>query len=141
MRALLAAATALIVLGACTGMGGPDVEGTSDTSTVTAATGHEKIRFERKRATKAERAKCEAAGGVVGPGGMLGYDQCVQPYADAGKACKDAEDCEGRCLLSADSGDDMGQQTEDGICQADDSLFGCYTAVNDGMAEYAICVD
>lgn len=141
MRALLAAATALVMLGACTGMGGTDTNGAGEESTSTSAPGHETIRFNGKRATKAERATCEAAGGKVGPGGMLGYDQCVRPYADAGKACKGTEDCEGRCLLSADSDDDMGQPTNDGVCQADDSPFGCYTQVNDGMPEYAICVD
>tara|TARA_R110001606_G_scaffold351600_2_gene501836 strand:- start:1516 stop:1938 length:423 start_codon:yes stop_codon:yes gene_type:complete len=140
MRALLAA-TALALLGACTGLGGTGMDAASEASAPTAATGHEKIRFDDKRATQAERAKCEAAGGIVGPGGMLGYDQCVQPYADAGKACKGSEDCEGRCLLSADSDDDMGQPTDDGVCQADDSPFGCYTEVNDGVAQYAICVD
>lgn len=141
MRALLAAATALVMLGACTGIGGTDADGATDASTLTAVTGHEEIRFDRKRATKAERAKCEAVGGVVGPGGMLGYDQCVQPYADAGKACKGSEDCEGRCFLSPDSDSDMGQPTEDGVCQADDSPFGCYTEVNEGVGQYAICVD
>ena len=140
MRALLAA-TALAMLGACTGMGGTELDGVVEEPAPTVASGHEEIRFEGKRATKAERAECEAAGGVVGPGGMLGYDQCVQPYADAGKACKGSEDCEGRCLLSADSDDDMGQPTDDGVCQADDSPFGCYTEVNDGVAQYAICVD
>ena len=141
MRALLAGATAMILLGACTGIGGIDMDGAAEGPAPTAASGHEKIRFEGKRATKAERAACEAAGGEVGPGGMLGYDQCVRPYADAGQACKGTEDCEGRCLLSADSDDEMGQPTEDGICQANDSPFGCYSEVNDGMAQYTICVD
>jgi hypothetical protein len=141
MRALLAAATAMIVLGACTGMGGAQTDGAAEGSEPTVVSGHEKIRFAGKRATEAERAVCEAAGGEVGPGGMLGYDQCVRPYADAGKACKETEDCEGRCLLSADSDDEMGQPTEDGICQATDSPFGCYAEVNDRMVQPTICVD
>ncbi len=141
MRTLLAAATALIMVGACAGTGGTDFDGATDGSAPASESGHEKIRFDSKRATKAEREACLAAGGEVGPGGMLGYDQCLQPYADAGQACMGAEDCEGRCLLSPESDDDVGQPTEDGVCQADDSPFGCYAEVDDGIPQFTICVD
>lgn len=141
MRARVVALTALMMMGACTGIGGTGIDGAADTSAPASDASHEKIRFDGMRATKAERAACRAAGGEVGPGGMLGYDQCVRPYADAGKACMGAEDCEGRCLLSPESDDDVGQPTEDGVCQADDSPFGCYAEVDDGVPQFAICVD
>jgi len=141
MRARVVALTALMMMGACTGIGGTGVDGAADTSAPASEASHEKIRFDGMRATKAERAACRAAGGEVGPGGMLGYDQCVRPYADAGKACMGAEDCEGRCLLSPASDDDVGQPTEDGVCQADDSPFGCYAEVDGGVPQFAICVD
>jgi hypothetical protein len=72
---------------------------------------------------------------------MLGHDQCVQTYADAGISCMSATDCMGRCLLSADSEDDMDQMTDDGICQATDSPFGCHGEVDDGRVQWTICVD
>lgn len=102
---------------------------------------HVKIAFAGERATPAERTECEAAGGKVGPGGMLGHDQCVQPYADAGAACKSTDVCLGRCLLSADSDSATGQPTEDGVCQATDSPFGCMTEVDGGTVQGTLCID
>tara|TARA_R110000787_G_scaffold9090_4_gene31969 strand:- start:1780 stop:2199 length:420 start_codon:yes stop_codon:yes gene_type:complete len=102
---------------------------------------YEMITFKGKRATRAEAARCEVAGGSVEPGGMLGYDQCVQTYADAGMSCMSAADCMGRCLLSPDSDDDVDQMTDDGICQTTDSPFGCYAEVDEGKVQWAICVD
>jgi len=102
---------------------------------------YEKITFADERATAAEAARCKAAGGSVEPGGMLGFDQCVQTYADAGNACQAETDCMGLCLLSPDSEDDVDQPTDDGICQATDSPFGCYAEVREGKVHWAICVD
>lgn len=102
---------------------------------------HEAIRFDGERATRVERAACEAAGGTVGPGGMLGFDQCVQPYADAGTPCKATDDCLGRCLLSPDSDAEPDQPTDDGLCQATDSAFGCMTEVDDGTVQGTLCID
>jgi len=48
---------------------------------------YERISFEGERATPAERARCEAAGGSVFRSGLLGWENCIQPYADAGKTC------------------------------------------------------
>ncbi|WP_340691600.1 hypothetical protein [Hyphomonas sp.] len=128
--------TSAAILAACVTAPTPN-----DTDAVTVPASHETIRFDDKRATRVERAACEAAGGKVGPGGMLGFDQCVQPYADAGAACKSAEDCLGRCLLSPDSDDEPGQPTEDGVCQTTDSAFGCMTEVDDGTVQGSLCID
>ena len=127
------------VLAACTTTGTADVAETPATTAEPAR--HETIRFDGKRATPAERTACVAAGGTVGPGGMLGFDQCVQPYADAGKPCKATDDCLGRCMLSPDSDDDVDQATDDGVCQATDSPFGCMTEVDDGTVQWTICID
>lgn len=85
---------------------------------------------------------CTAGGGEVRQEGMLGLPRCVTPYADAGKKCRDSEECLGRCL-----GDDAetdyeaapGEMT--GLCEADDSPFGCNGEINDGNYGGFICVD
>ncbi len=102
---------------------------------------YEKIQFAGETASEAERARCEAAGGTVARDGMLGWEQCIQPYADAGKACTDNADCLGQCRLSL--GDDMPVMGKPvtGKCQANDSPFGCYATVENGRATPALCVD
>ncbi|HAW56294.1 MAG TPA: hypothetical protein DCX29_15820, partial [Hyphomonas sp.] len=50
---------------------------------------YEKIQFAGEKATGAERAACESAGGRVARDGMRGWEQCIQPFEDAGKACAD----------------------------------------------------
>ncbi len=61
---------------------------------------YEKIQFAGEKATGAERAACESAGGRVARDGMRGWEQCIQPFEDAGKACADNADCIGQCRLS-----------------------------------------
>ncbi len=136
IRRLAAAWAGAALLAACTANGVPETPGEE-----VVPAGHVKIAFEGKRATRAERTACEAAGGTVGPGGMLGHDQCVQPYADAGASCMSSDDCLGRCFLSPDSGDDADERTDDGVCQATDSPFGCHAEVDGGIVQWAICVD
>ena len=58
---------------------------------------YEKIQFAGEKATGAERAACESAGGRVARDGMRGWEQCIQPFEDAGKACADNADCIGQC--------------------------------------------
>ncbi|MEZ5921606.1 MAG: hypothetical protein R3C60_09685 [Parvularculaceae bacterium] len=92
---------------------------------------------ERSRAEIDEEA-CNAAGGVVRPEGLLGMYRCVKPYADAGKACRSSDDCEGKCLVT---GDEATGEEATGACQANDSPFGCYAEIVDGKVANAICVD
>ncbi len=102
---------------------------------------YERINFAGQVATQEERDRCEAAGGEISRGGMLGWEGCVQAYADAGKACTDGSDCLGRCMLDeASGGAGMGDPAT-GTCQATDSPFGCFTTVTDGRADPALCVD
>ena len=89
-----------------------------------------------------DQEACREGGGEVRPEGMLGMPRCVTPYADAGEQCRDGSDCEGRCL-----GDDAvtdyeapaGEQL--GLCEANDSPFGCFAEINNGTAEAFLCVD
>lgn len=85
-----------------------------------------------------DRDACEAGGGEVRQEGMLGMYRCVTPFADAGKACRSASDCAGKCLVKDDS--PVGGEAV-GACQANDSPFGCYAEIEDGKVTTAICVD
>lgn len=86
-----------------------------------------------------DRAACETAGGEVRQEGMLGMWRCVKAYADAGKACRGKSDCEGKCLYQGAATPDPVDVT--GVCQSDDSPFGCYTEVENGKTTGGICVD
>lgn len=85
-----------------------------------------------------DKEACTAAGGEVRQEGMLGMYRCVKPYADAGKACRSSDDCEGKCLAS---GPEAAGEEAVGACQANDSPFGCYAEIEDGKVANAICVD
>ena len=102
---------------------------------------YERIQFASQFATPAERARCEAAGGVVQQAGRLGWQLCVQSFPDAGQACRGSEDCLGECRLAETAGSVETGTPAKGICQASDEPFGCYTRVEDGKATQAICVD
>jgi hypothetical protein len=93
---------------------------------------------ERSRA-EIDEAACESAGGEVRQEGMLGLYRCVTPFADAGKPCKGKADCEGQCRLEGDPPTDGSEAT--GVCQRDDSPFGCYSEVEDGKVTGGVCVD
>jgi hypothetical protein len=86
-----------------------------------------------------DRAACLAEGGTVQRRGMLGMEQCVHAYADAGKQCSDSAQCQGKCVGSA--GAVSPDKAASGTCQADDRLYGCYAEVRNGKAVAAICVD
>lgn len=106
-----------------------------------ASSTYETISFQNQTATADERAKCEAAGGVVQPAGMLGWDNCIQTMPDAGKSCTSASDCLDRCMLSLEGEyADFGEAAT-GQCSKNDSPFGCYQKVENGIAEPALCVD
>lgn len=105
----------------------------------------EQMTIEQRRAealAKIDVAACEQAGGKVQQEGMLGMPRCVTPYKDAGKSCRDGDDCEGKCL-----GDDAVTEYNAepgklvGVCQANDSPFGCYAEIEDGSTQGMICVD
>lgn len=77
-------------------------------------------------------------------GGMMGMYSCVIPYADAGKACQDKSDCQGKCLTH-DFGHDFNKSKPEekvtGQCQKNSSHFGCYAEVRGGKIGPALCVD
>jgi hypothetical protein len=83
---------------------------------------------------------CAARGGTWGPVGRLQAPSCVLPYADAGKACRDSDDCEGECRYAGEETLEAGQAVA-GQCQVNSDRFGCFTRIEDGKAEPAICID
>lgn len=92
-------------------------------------------------APQAENAQsaCAARGGSLERVGRAQTLQCVVPYADAGRACRDGSECSsGNCQGAVDV---AGQTNVTGQCQASNMAFGCYTRVVNGRADAAICVD
>jgi hypothetical protein len=84
-----------------------------------------------------DRAACTAAGGRVERRGRIDAELCIKPFADAGKACTDSAQCQGKCVASGNA--EMPPTA--GQCQADDRLFGCYAEIKGGKPAYTICVD
>lgn len=87
----------------------------------------------------ADRTACTSGGGKVERRGRMGMELCVHPYDDAGKACTDSSQCDGKCIGDAGATSDASPVA--GQCQADDRLFGCYSEIKGGKAANAICVD
>lgn len=102
---------------------------------------YERIQFAAQFATPDEKARCEAAGGMIRKGGRLGWEQCVQSFADAGKACSGSEDCLGECRLPDTAGALSPGTPAQGFCQADDLRFGCHTTIESGKVARSICID
>ena len=88
---------------------------------------------------EARDVDCQAAGGTLLRLGRLQREQCVIPYADAGKACSRKSDCSGQCLAT---GDVAAGSAVTGTCQRDvRQNFGCRQRIDDGKAQGTICVD
>ncbi|WP_321489680.1 hypothetical protein [uncultured Hyphomonas sp.] len=102
---------------------------------------YERIQFASQFATPTERDRCEAAGGIIQQAGRLGWQHCVQTFADAGEACSGSADCLGDCRLAGDAGSVAPDTPVQGVCQTNDAPFGCYTTVENGKVGLSICVD
>lgn len=82
---------------------------------------------------------CAAAGGEVRPVCRRGLPACVLSYSDAGKACTDKADCQGKCLVTGEA--PAAGTPAQGQCQANDDPCGCRTEVMGGVAQLGICID
>ena len=85
---------------------------------------------------QADKAACEARGGSYGRRGRAGLYSCAVTYADAGKVCRKADDCEGQCRV-----EDSASAPSQGQCQATSDRFGCYTFLDEQGQPVGICVD
>ena len=92
-------------------------------------------------ATPKDQIACEAQGGDWRREGLLGEYMCVLPYADAGEACTDGDQCDGDCRLEYGPSHKPGTEPVTGVCQANSSPFVCFATVEDGRVETTICVD
>lgn len=99
------------------------------------------IKFARERASSSERKRCESVGGTVRKSGKAQFDMCVQTYSDAGEYCQSASDCFGRCTLANSADHAKPGDSVDGVCEADNSRFGCTAIVTEGKYEGTMCVD
>lgn len=84
-----------------------------------------------------EARACAARGGALQPVCRMQSLQCVVQYSDAGRPCRDGDDCQGDCR--ADVGASGASVT--GQCQASSDPCGCFALVEDGRVESALCVD
>lgn len=133
MKYALIAITALLALPACSLYSAGKGE-------ESAPPGYKRIEFAGQKATSAERAACTAVGGKVVPSGKLQWENCVQPFMDAGTACAGNKDCIGECRYEGDA-EPVPDMEVTGTCQATDARFGCYTVVENGKVAHSICVD
>ncbi|UNU73211.1 hypothetical protein LU293_09070 [Moraxella nasovis] len=96
--------------------------------------------FADKNATADDIVSCQKQGGVIKKVGMLGFDQCVITYLDAGKLCTKGDDClSGTCEPDQNSRFNPNKPIN-GICKADNNFFGCRSFIQDGQVQ-TICVD
>lgn len=83
---------------------------------------------------------CQAQGGEFIKQGMLGCYKCTVYYTDTGKSCQDSKECQGSCEHTGEFVD-TGATHQTGQCSHDNSGFGCYQLIDNGVAQSAICVD
>ena len=85
--------------------------------------------------------RCTNKGGKYSKQGRAGTYRCIVSYADAGKSCQDASDCEGNCNVKQRDFIPAGTPNVEGQCSTNSSPFGCYQSIENGVAQTPICVD
>lgn len=89
-----------------------------------------------------DNESCRVAGGTWRPVCLMGTPACVIAYADAGKTCRDGDECKGRqCRYEGKQAPDMDGKEATGKCVAHSDPCGCFTLVDDGKVQGALCVD
>jgi len=98
--------------------------------------------WRREALKKIDVEQCLSVGGEIGGVGMFGLPACIRQFSDAGKACRDGSECEGRCPvdLSVDSTPQSGEEAV-GKCEVDDDWSGCSADVKNGIAQATWCQD
>lgn len=72
--------------------------------------------------------------------------QCVRPFSDGGKACRDSSECQGGCIVDltvkcegigkcADFTMPKSGERTMGVCKRDDDPCGSFIVVREGVAE------
>ena len=92
-----------------------------------------------QEALTADPEACAKAGGSLRPVCRMQKPMCLITFTDAGKSCTDGSQCaSGRC--TAKLADPSGGAAS-GRCAATNDPCGCYTRIEDGVAQPTICVD
>lgn len=84
---------------------------------------------------------CAAQGGDWAPVCRLQKPQCVLTFSDAGKACTDSAQCQGRCETDFSKGQIPAGEPAAGRCSMNSNPCGCSQRVEGGVATPALCVD
>ncbi len=84
---------------------------------------------DRRQMSLPEQAECEARGGIISIGGIIGAQFCAERLPDAGRSCSRASDCTGRC------------EAETRTCQTYGNPFGCHSFLDENGDVQTICVD
>lgn len=92
-------------------------------------------------ANPSDAASCKTAGGSWRPICRMQTPACVFTYADAGKACTDSTQCQGRCYAKETTGAGSAGKPAEGQCSANSDPCGCHTLVQNGVATATLCAD
>jgi hypothetical protein len=100
---------------------------------------------------------CDACGGLWDKHGIAETEGCICKTKDGGKACRDGAECEGQCLVGAESKFEVVQPGPPargfytGRCSNYETTFGCFRVLERGArakgplieeeAAHHICVD
>jgi hypothetical protein len=96
------------------------------------------LKFRWKSFPSLSKEECLERGGkwrVLGMPGAPYPPQCNLQTKDAGKPCKNPEDCEGYCLYNSLTGDKV-----TGVCSEEQKQIGCREYIQDGQV-LSICSD
>lgn len=89
-----------------------------------------------------DEQSCKAAGATWRRVCLMGTWSCVVTHADAGKTCRDGDECQGKqCRYEGKMTPDMDGKPVTGKCTANSDPCGCFTLVEDGKIGPALCVD
>ncbi len=102
------------------------------------------VPIEKDAPISAIETECKRSGGIMQKSGRAGALLCLIAYKDAGKMCKNGSDCAGDCRLGPDPADRIKQPGAQvsGVCQANNSPFGCYATVEKGIIDRPMmCTD
>lgn len=89
-----------------------------------------------KNATTEE--DCKKTDGVWRADGLNPNKRCFYQAKDAGKSCTDGDQCEYECI-SFDAS--IAGRKVEGKCEEWSTTFGCFSKIEDGKSESALCVD
>jgi hypothetical protein len=89
-----------------------------------------------------DEQSCRAAGGNWRPVCLMGTLACVVRFNDAGKTCRDGDECQSRqCRYEGKETPDMNGKEVTGKCHAVSDPCGCFTLVEDGKIMGTLCAD